>query len=291
MPPGSQRQRPGRTSDIPPDQNLDELAGIALQIRRTVVRMCAPRGQGYAGQGLALADIMAHLFFRAMRRDQHGEFLDRFVLSTGHSAIALFAALGVLGLYEPSELETYGTEGSRIEESPLEGTPGFEITGGSLGQGLSQAVGIALGERLRGSDATVYCLLSDGELQEGQTWEALMAAAHHRLGNLVVLVDNNRIQADGLTAEVMNVEPVPAKLAAFGVDATRIDPHDHTVLAARLPSGGTRSDRPIALVCQTVPGKGVPSFEAYRRVHYIRAERSVWDTALAELELRSETCA
>jgi transketolase len=126
-----------------------------------VIEMCRGRGQGYAGQGLGLADLVAALYFSELR-----EGLDRLVLSTGHSAIVLFAALHEQGLYELDELRTYGMDGSRIEESPLEGTPGFEITGGSLGQGPSQAVGIALGERLRGSDARVYCILSDGELQE-----------------------------------------------------------------------------------------------------------------------------
>jgi transketolase len=261
----------------------EELAATAQRIRRTVVRMCMGRGQGYAGQGLALADLMAHLYFRAMRADGTGGFIDRFVLSTGHSSIALYATLGELGWYDLAELELYGTAGSRIEESPLEDMPGFEITGGALGQGLSQAVGIALAERLRGTDATVYCLLSDGELQEGQTWEAIMSAAHYRLGNLVVFVDNNKIQADGWTADVMNVEPVPEKFIAFGFDAVRIDPHDHVALAEAVPHGGTHRDRPLAVICQTVPGKGVPSFEIYRKVHYIRAERAVWEHALAEL--------
>ena len=165
-----------------------------------------------------------------MRRDGDGRIRDRFVLSTGHSAIGLFAVLGELGVYDSDELAGYGTDGSRIEESPLEGTPGFEITGGSLGQGLSQAVGIALGERLLGADTRVFCLLSDGELQEGQVWEAAMSAAHHRLRSLTVLVDNNGIQADGATAEVMGVEPVVAKFQGFGFDAESVDPHDINAL-------------------------------------------------------------
>ena len=253
----------------------------AHAIRRTALEMCRGRGQGYAGQGLALADLMACLYFSAMARDADGALLDRFVLSTGHSAIALFAAMHELGEYELDELRTYGMDGSRIEESPLEGTPGFEITGGSLGQGLSQAVGLAIGERLRGSGARVFCLLSDGELQEGQTWEAAMAASHHGLSDLVVLVDNNGIQADGATADVMAVEPVPDKFAAFGFDAERVDPHDVDALLAAL---ARRPGRPLALVLQTVPGKGVPSFETSRKVHYIRAADEVWTGALAELD-------
>lgn len=261
-----------------------DTAALAHAIRRNVILMCAGRGQGYAGQGLALADVMAELFGTAMRRGRSNGYQDRFVLSTGHSAIALFATLGVLGEYDLSELQTYGMDGSRIEESPLEGTPGFEITGGALGQGLSQAVGLALGERICGRNTTVYCLVSDGELQEGQMWEAAMAAGHHRLGNLVIMIDNNRMQADGATAEVMNVEPVPDKFQAFGFDAVRVDAHDLKELRKVLPRGGRVADRPLCVVLQTVPGRGVPSFEQYRKVHYIRAPKQSWQNALAELD-------
>jgi transketolase len=257
------------------------LAERALRIRRTVLEMCRGRGQGYAGQGLALADLMACLWFDVMRRGDDGRYRDRFVLSTGHSAIALFAVLGELGVYELDELRGYGSDGSRIEESPLEGTPGFEITGGSLGQGLSQAVGMALGERLCGSNARVFCLLSDGELQEGQVWEAAMSAAHHRLRSLTVLVDNNGIQADGATAGVMGVEPVVGKFQSFGFDAGQVDPHDRDALLRALR---VVSERPRALVLPTIPGRGVPSFESNHKVHYIRAPDEVWAAAQTELE-------
>lgn len=253
------------------------LAERAHRIRQVVIRMCAGRGQGYAGQGLALADLMAALYFRELREDDH------FVLSTGHSAIAVFAALHELGMYELDELETYGMDGSRIEESPLEGTPGFEITGGSLGQGLSQAVGMALGERIKRTDSRVYCIVSDGELQEGQVWEAAMAAGHHRLDNLIVIVDNNRMQADGATADVMTVEPVPEKFAAFGFHALRVDANSLDEILAGFDEARRMNGKPSALVCDTVPGKGVPSFEIYEKVHYIRAEPAVWRRALEEL--------
>jgi transketolase len=259
-----------------------DMAEVALRVRRRVIDMCRRRGQGYAGQGLALADVLAHLYFRVMRRRPDGSYLDRFVLSTGHSAIGLFATLGELGLYEQEELRSYGMAGSRIEESPLEGTPGFEITGGSLGQGLSQAVGMALGERLRGSGARVYCLLSDGELQEGQVWEAAMSASHFGLGNLVVLIDNNRMQADGAPADVMGVEPVDERFRAFGFAAERISAHDHAALRRVLP-GDTAATRPAAVVLETIPGKGVPSFEQHHKVHYLRLQPEVWDQALTEL--------
>jgi transketolase len=254
------------------------IAQRAHAIRRTVIEMCRGRGQGYAGQGLGLADLVACLYFSELRED-----LDRFVLSTGHSAIALFAALHERGVYDLDELRTYGMDGSRIEESPLEGTPGFEITGGSLGQGLSQAVGIALGERLRGTGGRVYCLVSDGELQEGQTWEACMAAGHHRLDNLVLLVDDNRMQADGATADVMNVEPIVDKLTAFGLAAQRIDANSIDEVLTAFDWAREQRGRPSGLVCANLPGKGVPSFEAYAKVHYIRATDDVWARALEEL--------
>jgi transketolase len=253
------------------------LAERAHRIRRTVLRMCAGRGQGYAGQGLALADLMAALYFHELREHDH------FVLSTGHSAIAVFAALHERGIYELGELETYGMDGSRIEESPLEGTPGFEITGGSLGQGVSQAVGMALGERIKATDSRVYCIVSDGELQEGQVWEAAMAAGHHRLDNFVVMVDNNRMQADGATADVMSVEPVEDKFAAFGFSALRLDANSLEEILGAFDEARRTRGRPTALVCDTLPGKGVPSFEVYEKVHYIRADDAVWQRALEEL--------
>jgi transketolase len=254
------------------------LAERAHAIRRTVLEMCRGRGQGYAGQGLGLADLIACLYFSELR-----EGLDHFVLSTGHSAIAVFAALHEQGVYDLDELRTYGMDGSRIEESPLEGTPGFEITGGSLGQGLSQAVGMALGERLRGRGSRVYCLLSDGELQEGQTWEACMAAGHHGLDNLVLMVDDNRMQADGATKDVMNVEPIADKLSAFGFAARPVDANSIDDVLAALDWARAQAGRPSGLVCRNLPGKGVPSFEVYARVHYIRAADEVWVRALEEL--------
>lgn len=260
-----------------------DLPAIALRLRRRVIRMCMGRNQGYAGQGLALADVLSHLYFKAMRKRADGTYLDRLVLSTGHSAIALFAVMGELGVYDDGELGTYGQAGSRIEESPLEGTPGFEITGGSLGQGLSQAIGLALGERLNGQGAHIYCIVSDGELQEGQVWEAAMAAGHFHLDNLTLMVDNNHIQADGATSGIMQVEPVVDRLASFGFDTVRIDAHDYAQLAKALPTPPEGDGKPRAVVLETVPGKGVPLFEAHHKVHYLRLPAATWQQALSQL--------
>jgi transketolase len=266
-----------------------DFAERAHVIRRLVLQMCRGRGQGYAGQGLALADLMSCLYYGVLRRDSDETLRDAVVLSTGHSAIAIFAALGSLGRYPLEQLITYGMDGSPVEESPLEGTPGFEITGGSLGQGLSQAVGIALGERMRGTGNRVYCIVSDGELQEGQTWEAAMFAAHHQLDDLVVLVDNNRTQADGETATVMGVEPIPDKFAAFGFATCRVDAHNYEDMLDAFAFARASRGRPTAVICQTVLGKGAPSVEAYRNVHYIRAKDAFWERAIAELDHTAAT--
>lgn len=260
-----------------------DLADRAQSIRRRCIAMCRGRGQGYVGQGLALADLMAALYFDEMRRTPTGDLHDRLILSTGHSAIALYAALGELGEFSADELATYGMDGSRIEESPLAGLPGFLVTGGSLGQGLSQAVGFALADRLKGSNARTFCLISDGELQEGQVWEAAMSAGHYGLGSLVVLIDDNGMQADGDTAQVMTVQPIAGKFTAFGFRAENVDANDLSALRAALVRTREHSDRPHALVCRTIPGKGAPTLEAYTKVHYVRAADEVWQRALNEI--------
>src|SRR5579883_1588796 len=180
----------------------------AQKLRRHVLRMAEQVGQGYVGQGLGIADLLAVLYFHEMRYD--GQRLDwpdrdRFVLSIGHYSIGLYAALAEAGVFPLDELDTYGSDGSRLEMSGSELTPGFEMTGGSLGQGLSQAVGMALGLRLDGRDARIFNLLSDGELQEGATWEAAQAGAHYRLNNLFCFIDCNNQQADGSPAKIMGL--------------------------------------------------------------------------------------
>lgn len=261
-----------------------DIESLAQRARRLVVKMCATTGQGYAGQGMELADMLACLYGSTMRRGTDGALRDRFVLSTGHDAIALFAILGALGDYDERDLLTYGTDGSAIEESPLSGTPGFEITGGSLGQGLSQALGMALAARAFGRDDRVFCEVSDGELQEGQVWEAVMAASHLRVDNLVVLVDHNDMQADGRTADIMGVEPVVDRFASFGWWAERLNGHDVPGLLAALDRAIAVEGQPAVLVCDTIPGKGSTTLEQFRRVHYVRAEPEVWAAALAEVE-------
>ena len=266
------------------------LAERAHRIRRTVIRMCAGRGQGYAGQGLALADLMAALYFHELREHDH------FVLSTGHSAIAVFAALHERGLYELAELETYGMDGSQIEESPLEGTPGFEITGGSLGQGVSQAVGMALGERIKGTDSRVYCIVSDGELQEGQVWESLGSAANRRMGEITAIVDRNKLQSDTWVDQVSDLGDLQAKAVAWGWACGRCDGHDLRALDAALTSLHREApETPRLLIADTVKGAGVSFMEPRELEHTPRAlygfhsgapSEEQYEAAVAELEGR-----
>lgn len=260
----------------------------ALNLRRHVLRMAERVGQGYVGQGLGIADVLAVLYFHAMRYDPLNPGWperDRFVLSIGHYSIGLYAALAEAGVIPLDELDTYGADRSRLEMSGSEHTcPGFEITGGSLGHGLSQSVGMALGLRLRGYDSRVYNLLSDGELQEGATWEAAMSAGHFKLDNLVALVDSNGQQADGPPAQVMTVEPVEEKWRAFGWHAQRIDGNDVPAIVDALAEAGRVRGRPHAIVLDTRMGRGVRTFEQREKNHFIRVEPHEWELARTELE-------
>ena len=264
--------------------SVEELEARARSIRKTVLTMCRARG-GYAGQGVALADLAACIYFSELRGNGQGQFHDRYVLSNGHDAMVTYAALHEMGIYGIDELETYGAPGSRIEMSPCEqAVPGFEMTAGSLGQGPSQSAGIAYGEKLRGSDRRVYCLLSDGELQEGNVWEGIMFAAHHKLDNLVLLIDNNDLQASGATRDVLGVEPVPEKLRAFGFEAERVNGNDIREILAALDKARATRGKPFALVADTRLFHGTPSLMSkYPRAHFLRAPAGEIDAALAEL--------
>jgi transketolase len=266
---------------------LPALQARAHRLRRHVLRMAERVGQGYVGQGLGIADLLAVLFFHELRYDPRRldwPERDRFVLSTGHYSIGLYAALAEAGILPFEELDSYGADGSRLELSGSEFTPGFEMTGGSLGHGLGQAVGMALGLRLHGLPARVFCLLSDGELQEGSTWEAAMAGGHYQLEGLFALVDCNNQQADGPPARVMGVEPVVEKWAAFGWDAQRVDGNDVGALLAAIRSAKAAAGRPHAVVLDTLMGRGVALFEGREKNHFIRVDPEEWAIARAQLE-------
>ncbi|WP_171998056.1 transketolase [Cronobacter sp. JZ38] len=268
---------------------LQKVAQAAWRIRRYALQMGEVQGQGYIGQALGYADVLAVAFAHTMSfRPQEPEWegRDRFLLSHGHYAIAYYAALIEAGIIPQEELETYGADESRLPMSGMATyTPGMEISGGSLGQGLSIAVGMALGLRQKNNPAWVINSMSDGELDEGSTWEAAMSAAHHRLGNLINLVDINRQQADGNSLKILGFEPLQDKWASFGWYVQRVNGNNlAAVIAAFDNATQHQGDRPRVILCDTLMGKGVPFLEARDKNHFIRVDADEWQKALAVLD-------
>jgi transketolase len=267
------------------EQPIAFLRERAKAMRRHMLRMSRTMGQGYLAQGLGIADALAAIYFHELRYDpanlQWPE-RDRFLLSTGHYSIALWAAFAEAGIIPLDELDTYGRDRSRLEMSTMDSTPGVEMIGGSLGHGLGQAVGMALGLRLRASEARVFVEFSDGELQEGSTWEAMMAGGSFGLDNLVALIDCNGIQADGKI--VIDIEPVAGKCRAFGWDTAEIDGNAMAQIVAALHGARKRDRKPKAIVLRTVPGRGIATLEAREKSHFVRVEPHEWAAFEQELE-------
>ena len=269
----------------PVEADIGALKARATNLRRHMLTMARGQGQGYIGQGLGIADALAALYFHELRYDPQNlgwKDRDRFLLSTGHYSIALWAALAEAGVLPVEELGTYGADDSRLEMSTLDTTPGVEVIGGSLGHGLGQGVGQALGLRVDGSEARVFVELSDGEMQEGSTWEAAMSASHFRLDGLVALIDCNGIQADGPV--VLDMEPVADKWRAFGWETAEIDGNDMAAVIAALAASRTRNGKPKAIVLRTLPGKGVTRIEESEKSHFFRVDIDQWDSIIEAFE-------
>ena len=265
------------------DERVARLRASAHRIRGYALDMGEVQGQGYIGQALGVADVLAVLFGDVLRLrpdDVTWAERDRFLLSVGHYAIAAYAAFAEAGIVSVDELATYGSDGSRLPMSAMASyTPGMEISGGSLGHGLGVATGMALGLRYRGSGARAVNLLSDGELNEGSTWEAAMACAHHGLSHVLAVVDVNALQADGPTAGIQGMDPLPEKWQAFGWNAIRVDGHDVPALVAACDELTTDPTRPSVLLCDTRPGHGVDMFESREKAHFLRVEADEWQSA------------
>jgi transketolase len=265
------------------------LAMRAWNIRRKALLMGEVQGQGYIGQALGVADVLATSYFHAMdyrAEDPEWEGRDRFYLSIGHYAIALYAALMEAGILPEQELETYGMDDSRMPMSGMASyTPGMEITGGSLGQGLGIAVGAALGLKRKNNPAFVYNLMSDGELGEGSTWEAVMSAAQWKLDNLICIVDFNNQQADGPSRDALAVGPEAPKWEAFGWFAQEVDGNDLGALVTAFDAArDLQEPRPRVIICNTTMCKGVPFLERREITHFVRVEADEWAKALDVLE-------
>ena len=266
-----------------PAERRAAVEAAAYRIRQHALFMGEVQGQGYVGQALGAADIFAAVYADQLRfrpEDPEWDGRDRFLLSTGHYAIGLYAALAEAGIVPVEELETYGSDGSRLPMSGMSTyTPGMEISGGSLGHGLTIAVGLALGLRLRGNQARVINFLSDGELDEGSTWEAAMGASHHRLGRLTAVVDINALQADGPTEGVLRTEPVADKWAACGWRVHRVDGNDVSALLAAfddVEAHQADDGAPAVILCDTKVGRGVPLLETREKAHFMRIEEHEW---------------
>lgn len=258
----------------------------ARRLRRHVVRMVASIGEGYAGQGLGAADLLAALYFHEMAYDPDDPSWperDRFILSPAHYGVGLFAALAERGVMPVQELSQYGNDGSAMEIIASERLPGVEATCGSLGMGLSVGVGMSLSLRRRGSTARAYVLIGDGEMQEGSTWEAAMSAAHFGLSNLLAIVDVNDMQVDGATTSVMNMGDIAAKWRAFGWNTIALDGHDMRAILAAFEAGRGHGTGPTVLVADTSPGRGVSRLEG-RKSHFAKLPPELAAEALAELE-------
>ena len=265
------------------------LADRAYHIRRLAVRMGEVQGQGYIAQALDIADVLAVAYFHAMTYkadDPEWEGRDRFLLSNGHYAIALYAALIEATIIPEDELETYGSDDSRLPMSGMaQYTPGMEMSGGSLGIGLSIAVGKCLGLKRTGSSSRVYTLFSDGELDEGSVWEAIMSAAHYKLDNLIAIVDVNNMQADGPSTQMMSFEPLKEKLEAFGWYVQRINGNDIEAVQKAFDQAKSHPEaKPRMIIADTLMGKGVPFLEQRDKSHFIRVDAHEWQLALDALD-------
>ncbi len=264
-----------------------------LQIQACKVRMGILLGTysakcGHPGGSLSAADMLTYLYFREMNVDPANPkdpSRDRFVLSKGHTAPALYAALANRGFFPVEDLAKLRKDGSYLQGHPnMDSVPGVDMSTGSLGQGVSCACGMALGLKYQGIPARVYAILGDGEIEEGQVWEACMFAAHYKLDNLVIIVDNNGLQIDGWIQDVMNPYPITDKLAAFGLAVQEIDGHDFDQIEAALDKARSTKGKPSAIVMRTVKGKGVSYMEDEADWHGKAPNEAEYRQGMEELE-------
>jgi transketolase len=257
---------------------------LSDRIRRIVIEQSKRANVGHIGSSLSVADILGTLYAGVLHGDGPADpERDRFVLSKGHASLALYAALHETGVIDAAELASFCVDGSRLGTHPDHVLPGVDFSSGSLGHGLSLATGAALAARLAGSRRRTFALLSDAECNEGSVWEAVMFAAHHRLGNLVAIVDVNGQQALGYTRDVIDLSPLDERWRAFGWDAHVVDGHDHEALRAVLDGLSFGEGRPHVLLARTVFGHGISYMEREIRWHYLPMDDGQYAHALAEL--------
>jgi transketolase len=277
-------QQSGKTKTL----SLVEMQAIARKLRRHIITMIGRVGSGHPGGSLSAVEIVSTLYFRVLRhnpRDPQWSDRDRFILSKGHAAPMLYATLAECGYFPVEELFTLRKLDSRLQgHTDRRLTPGIEMTAGSLGQGLSFATGIALAGRLDSKPYRVYVLLGDGECDEGQVWEAAMAAAHFKLDNLVAIVDRNELQIDGWTCDVMGLEPFNSKWSSFGWHVIEVDGHDFAQLEEAYAQVRMVKGQPTVIIAHTTKGKGVSFMENNADFHGKAPTPEQVEIALKELE-------
>ena len=259
---------------------------LARRIRLQCLRMCHQKRASHLGGAFSVADTLAVLYGGVLTKNPAAPSdpqRDRLFYSKGHACTALYAALGEAGYYPLAALDSFTDNGSVFTSHVNHKVPGVELSTGSLGHALPVAAGVALAGKRKGAAWHTYAIVSDGELDEGSNWEAILFAPHHRLDNLTLVVDYNKIQSFGTTAEVLNLDPLPAKFEAFGWETLEIDGHDHAALAAALDKGG-RTGRPRVVIAHTVKGKGVSFMENQLAWHYKSPDATQYEAARAELE-------
>lgn len=266
--------------------SIPELQQIARKLRRDIVTMIARAGSGHPGGSLSAVEILTTLYFRILQYDPinpRWQDRDRFILSKGHAAPVLYATLAEVGYFPADELSTLRKLGSRLQGHTDHNIPGVEMSAGSLGQGLSFGIGCALAGRIDKKSYHVYVLMGDGECDEGQIWEAAMAAAHFKLDNLVAIVDRNGLQIDGWTKDIMNTEPMVDKWRAFGWHVIDIDGHDFNQLLEAFKHAKTVKRQPTAIIARTIKGKGVSYMENNVDFHGKAPNPAQLEIALKEL--------
>ena len=268
--------------------NEQMLKEQAKQIRRDIVTMVGAAKSGHPGGSLSAAEILTYLYFEEMNVDPANpkwENRDRFVLSKGHAAPVLYATLAHKGFFPVEELATLRKLGSHLQGHPdMKKVPGVDMSTGSLGTGISAAVGMALACQVDKKENYVYTVLGDGEIQEGQVWEAAMAAAHYKLDNLVAVVDNNGLQIDGKVSDVMSVYPIPEKFEAFGWNVTTCDAHDFDSIHEAFEKTNEKNGKPWVIVQKSIKGKGVSFMEDKASWHGSAPNDEQYAQAMAELE-------
>ena len=270
------------------DISVGEIQNIANRLRLDVVEMTTAAGSGHPGGSLSSADLLATLYFRIMNIDPADPYMEdreRFVLSKGHAAPILYATLAERGYFPTDELKTLRQLGSRLQGHPAyREVPGIEVTTGSLGQGLSMACGMALAGKMDSKDYRVYCLMGDGELQEGQNWEAAMFAHRYGLNNLIGFVDRNRLQICGNTEEVMSLDPLPEKFRAFGWNVIIIDGHNIRQIIDACDKAARSKKNPTVIIMNTIKGKGVSFMENNVDFHGRSCKPDEYAKAVEELK-------